>query len=416
MRPAEHSKEANMDKLRHKEYDFGSKLRQASVIERLKDYIAWFRNLKSAPSGNPLPPYSPVSINLDLTSSCNFACPHCVDSGIINTGKHLEFETIKQTIDTLQEKGLLSIILIGGGEPTLHKDFEKIVRYIKGKGLQLGIVTNGSRLLKVAQIADLLGNEDWLRLSLDAGSEKTFAQSHMPKISLSLQEILTNAQKIKKSNPGLTLGYSFVIVWNNLFLNGLALTPNINEMPEAARLASAHSFDYISFKPCLIRQEQSQKESLLEKSDREQEQRIRETIQNNLKTAQEAVQNNLKILTSVNLRALLSNQLSELKNQPARCHMQFFNSVITPSGIFRCPAFRGVDQAQIGSCEGYARQPNFENTSKTLAREIQNYDSHQECKVIACFYNHVNWWVENIITSTDAPDSLPVAQDDNFFL
>jgi len=416
MRGAEHLKEATMDKLRHKEYDFGSKLRQASVIDRLKDYMSWFRALQHSPSGNPLPSYSPVSINLDLTSSCNFACPHCVDSGIIKTGKHLEFKTIKQTVDTLHEKGLLAIILIGGGEPTLHKNFEEIVRYIKSKGLQLGIVTNGSRLSKVAAIADLLGNEDWLRLSLDAGTEKTFARSHMPKIPLTLLEILTNAKEIKKSNPRITLGYSFVIVWDNLFLDGHALTPNINEMPEAVRLAGLHSFDYVSFKPCLIRQQQSQKESLLDKSDQEQEERIRETIQHNLKTAQAAVQNNLKILTSVNLRALLSNQLAELKNQPTRCHMQFFNTVITPSGIFRCPAFRGVDQAKIASSEGYTSHSHFKKTFQNLSREIQNYDSHEECKVVACFYNHVNWWVENIITSPDAPDSLPVAQDDNFFL
>ena len=416
MRAAEHLKEATMDKLRHKEYDFGSKLRQASVIERLKDYITWFRTIQRFPSGNPLPSYSPISINLDLTSSCNFACPHCVDSGIINTGKHLAFETIKQTVDTLHEKGLLSIILIGGGEPTLHKNFEEIVRHIKSRGLQLGIVTNGARLFKVAAIADLLGDEDWLRLSLDAGTEKTFARSHMPKIPITLQEILTNAQKIKKSNPRITLGYSFVIVWDNLLLDEHALTPNINEMSEAVKLAGLHSFDYVSFKPCLIRQEQSQKESLLEKSNQEQEQRIRKTIQQSLKTAQETVQNNLKILTSVNLRALLNNQLAELKNQPTRCHMQFFNTVITPSGIFRCPAFRGVDQAKIGPCEGYTSHTNFQKTSQHLAREIKHYDSHEECKVVACFYNHVNWWVENIIASPDAPDSLPVAQDDNFFL
>ena len=148
MKAAENIKETTMDKLRHKEYDFGSKLRQSSVIERLKDYIAWFRNLEDLPSDQPLPPYSPVSINLDLTSSCNFACPHCVDSGIINTGKHLEFETIKQTIDILQDKGLLSIILIGGGEPTLHKNFEEIVRYIKSKGIVPTSIKNHKNLKK----------------------------------------------------------------------------------------------------------------------------------------------------------------------------------------------------------------------------------------------------------------------------
>ena len=135
-----------MEKLQHKEYDFSSKLRQVSVVQRLKEYITWQRSAEDYDSGNPVPPFGPVSINLDLTSSCNFACPHCVDSTIINTGAALELNTVKETLDTLTERGLLSVILLGGGEPTLHKDFATIVRYIKSKGLQLGIVTNGSRL------------------------------------------------------------------------------------------------------------------------------------------------------------------------------------------------------------------------------------------------------------------------------
>ena len=170
----------------------------------------------------------------------------------------------------------------------------------------------------------------------------------MPKISLTLKEILKNAQEIKNRNPRITLGYSFVIVWEGLVLNGQELTPNIHEMSEVVRLAGSHSFDYVSFKPCLIRQQQSQKESLLDKSGQSEEQQIRETIEKNLTMAREAAQNNLKVLTSVNLRALLRNQLSELKNQPGRCHMQFFNTVVSPLGIFRCPAFRGVEDAQIG--------------------------------------------------------------------
>ena len=405
-----------MDKLRHKEYDFGSKLRQASVIERLKDYIAWQRSQEGSSSKHPLPPYAPVSINLDLTSSCNFACPHCVDSGIINTGKQLDLETIQQTVDTLREKGLLSIILLGGGEPTLHKDFGEIVRYIKQKGLQLGIVTNGSRLFKVAEIVDLLGNEDWLRISIDAATEETFTRSHRPKISLTLKEILKNAQEIKNRNHRITLGYSFLIVWEGLVLNGQELAPNIHEMSEVVRLAGSHSFDYVSFKPCIIRQQESQKESLLDRSGQSEEQQIRETIEKNLTMAREAAQNNLKVLTSVNLRALLSNQLSELKNQPGRCHMQFFNTVISPLGMFRCPAFRGVEGAQIADSTGYANPANFKKTTQNLAQSLQAFDAHDECKVVACFYHHVNWWVENTINSKDSPDSLPTAQDDNFFL
>ena len=90
-----------MEKLQHKEYDFSSKLRQVSVVQRLKEYITWQRSAEDYDSGNPVPPFGPVSINLDLTSSCNFACPHCVDSTIINTGAVLELNTVKRPLTPL---------------------------------------------------------------------------------------------------------------------------------------------------------------------------------------------------------------------------------------------------------------------------------------------------------------------------
>ena len=222
-----------MDKLKHKEYDFSTKLTQRSVIERLKPYIRWQRGAEGG-----IPPYGPVSVNLDLTSACNFACPHCVDSGIINTGQHLDLKTVCDTVDTLRSQGLLSVILIGGGEPTLHRDFEAVVGHIKSAGIQLGIVTNGSRLARIAGIVDSLEKEDWVRISIDAGTEETFAASHQPRTSITLEGLLRDAEELKKRNPLITLGFSFVIVWDGITVNGQPLCPNIDEMALAARLAS----------------------------------------------------------------------------------------------------------------------------------------------------------------------------------
>ena len=405
-----------MEKLQHKEYDFSAKLRQASVVKRLKEYITWQHSIGDCNSGNPLPPFGPVSINLDLTSSCNYACPHCVDATITNTGSFLERKTVQDTLDTLTERGLLSVILLGGGEPTLHKDFAEIVSYIKQKGLQLGIVTNGSRLSAIAEITDLLKEEDWLRISLDAGREDTFVKSHKPKTAVTLKEILVNAQEIKQRNPRITLGYSFVIVWEGLTIDGQKLFQNIAEMAEAAHLAAHYSFDYISFKPCLIRLQETHKESLLHTPDEERERQIRETIEHNLKQARSRAGDTLKVLTSVNLKALLKNELSSLKKQPHRCHMQFFSTVVTPSGIFHCPAFRGVEKAKIADCNGYAGNRNFEATTRNLTRSLTTFDATEECKVVACFYHHVNWWVENFIASEKSIEEITEAEDDNFFL
>ena len=91
-----------MEKLKNKEHDFSSKLRQSSVIKRLKEYISWRRSFEASDTGEAFPEYGPLSINMDLTTACNFRCPHCVDSEIINVGKVLDTEEIKQSIDTLK--------------------------------------------------------------------------------------------------------------------------------------------------------------------------------------------------------------------------------------------------------------------------------------------------------------------------
>src|SRR5512139_1013314 len=134
-----------MEKLKEREHDFNSKLRQDATLQRLKDYVQWRRRCNIGAQDQGLTVSSPISINLDLTSACNFACPFCVDSKLIRIRKSLALENVKNTVDALHSHGLLSVILIGGGEPTLHRDFGEIVRYLKGKGLQIGIVTNGSR-------------------------------------------------------------------------------------------------------------------------------------------------------------------------------------------------------------------------------------------------------------------------------
>lgn len=405
-----------MEKLKHKEHDFSSKLRQHSVIERLKQYITWRRNIETFDADHALSKIGPISINLDLTSACNFACPHCVDSNIINTGESLKLEEIKRSLDTLKARGLLSVILLGGGEPTLHKDFGEIVNYIKSMGLQLGIVTNGSKLGRIERIAHTLEKHDWVRLSLDAASQETFTKLHRPKKDLTLHEILRRSRELKLQNPDILLGYSFIIMWEGLTFKDHPICPNIHEMPEAVELAIRYRFDYISFKPCLVRLQKTQRESLLDSVERKKEQRIIKDIQINFQRANKVAENKIKLLASVNLRAIMDNKVDELKRQPNICHMQFFNTVVTPSGIFNCPAFRGVENAKIAKFDGYFDSEKFDETSKSLIYSITTFNAKKECEVIACFYNHVNWWVENFIHSDKSVDEIEVVENDNFFL
>ena len=405
-----------MEKLKEREHDFSSKLRQEGTLQRLKDYIRWQRGEEISGLDQELPMSSPISINLDLTSACNYSCPFCVDSKLINAGNSLALEDVKKILDTLYSRGLLSVILIGGGEPTLHKNFGEIVRYMKKKGLQIGFVTNGSRLDKMERVVRELKEKDWIRISIDAATEGTFKELHLPKTKITLRRVLENAKKVKEKNPVVSLGFSFVIVWEGVEINGKKLRPNIDEIVPSVELAREFSFDYISFKPCLVRFQESQRETLLKNVDPAKEKEIIDEIKRHLEKAKRFAGDHLKILESSNLKAVLRQETEKIKRQPQRCHMQFFRTVVTPFGIFHCPAFRGVKVAKVAEKDGYLSEIKFQDSLKRTARSILTFDAEMECKDVGCFYNRTNWWLEEFIHSSKKIDQMEGVEDDNFFL
>ena len=405
-----------MEKLKEREHDFGSKLRQDATLPRLKGYIQWQRRYGVDAPDRGLPIFSPISINLDLTSACNFSCPFCVDSKLINAGESLTSLEVKKTVDTLHSHGLLSVILIGGGEPTLHRDFGEIVRYIKSKNLQIGIVTNGSRLEKIEAIVETLREKDWIRISIDAAGEEVFQDIHLPKTRVTLNGILEKAKKVKEKNPAVSLGYSFVIVWEGVEINGKRLHPNMDEMARSVERAREFSFDYISFKPCLVRFNESQRETLLKDIGKKKERDIIGQIKGYLQKARHLAGDQVKILESSNLKAMLNQETDQIKKQPKKCHIQFFRTVVTPFGIFHCPAFRGVEEARIGETAGYQSEAKFRETLLRTAESIMTFDAGEECREVGCFYNRSNWWLEKFIRSTEDVDELERIENDNFFL
>ena len=129
-------------------HDFAAKFRQESVIERLKEYVLCRAEVRRAaqqgrdlPLDRALPDYAPVSINLDLTTACNYACDHCVDMDILNKPIKFDHDRLLDSLRIMTQRGLKSVIVIGGGEPTVHPKFCETIRYMKSLGLQIAIVS-----------------------------------------------------------------------------------------------------------------------------------------------------------------------------------------------------------------------------------------------------------------------------------
>ena len=86
--------------------------------------------------------FSPVLLTWDMTSKCNFNCPFCYirDNTIV---QEVSFEEAAKVIDGLVSEGLFEVFL-SGGECLLLKDFLKIYKYLKGKGVFVTVFSNGS--------------------------------------------------------------------------------------------------------------------------------------------------------------------------------------------------------------------------------------------------------------------------------
>jgi radical SAM protein with 4Fe4S-binding SPASM domain len=92
--------------------------------------------------------FIPLVVSWNLTRKCNLKCSHCY---INATSKDLEgelnTEESKKLIDQIAEVSR-PLLILSGGEPLLRKDVFDLVRYGTGKGLRMGLGSNGGLIDK----------------------------------------------------------------------------------------------------------------------------------------------------------------------------------------------------------------------------------------------------------------------------
>ncbi len=91
------------------------------------------------------PPKFPLSAHLYITNRCNLDCEKCYYRKVDDQKKQLSYKTIKKLFLEWKQYHLTSIA-IGGGEPLLHPEIEKIISLGKELGFFMAITTNGTLL------------------------------------------------------------------------------------------------------------------------------------------------------------------------------------------------------------------------------------------------------------------------------
>jgi len=109
-----------------------------------------------------------------FTVGCNFLCPYCHNSELVDGKKSKNQPRTDQTeifkfLATRQ--GLLEGVCITGGEPTLQSDLPEFIKKIKDLGFLVKLDTNGSN---PQMLADLLEEKliDFVAMDIKAPLEK----------------------------------------------------------------------------------------------------------------------------------------------------------------------------------------------------------------------------------------------------
>ncbi|MDP8216560.1 MAG: radical SAM protein [Candidatus Kaelpia imicola] len=142
---------------------------------------------------------------IDITNKCNLNCIGCwLYSPYLKGVKRerleeeLDLNTIKDVVDELHKGGVEEIQISGGGEPLIHPDLLKIVKYIKIKKIRLHLVTNFT-LFNKKLIDELFKLRiDYITISLWAGDAKTYLKTHPGSKPDMFEKIAVNIEYLLK--------------------------------------------------------------------------------------------------------------------------------------------------------------------------------------------------------------------------
>jgi hypothetical protein len=96
--------------------------------------------------------------------------------------------------------------------------------------------------------------------------------------------------------------------------------------------------------------------------------------------------------------------------------MQAFRQVLSPLGLWSCPAHRGVPKARIDERTAFAGEEGARDTAERVAAMLDGFDAAAECREVTCLYHDVNWWIEQAVEDPRGLADGALPDDGDYFL
>lgn len=375
----------------YNEIKLTNKLQQKSIVQHINSFD--WREGSDAP----------IVVEFDPTTACNLHCPDCISGDLLNQGA-FERDRVREITREMVDAGVKAVILIGGGEPLSHPEAGWIIEYLGQHGVKIGITTNGILLNRyMDQIAEYV---DWCRVSMDAGTAETF-QKIRPHASGKSQFdlICDNMRELAKKKKG-RMGYSFMIYSEGHYANYDPNTivsdnedyySNAEEIYLACKVAKDLGCDYFEVKPMYDVNHYAIAHA----------KHYVDLIRDQVEMAVVLADDNFRVLQATKLQATLRGEPTLEAKEYNRCAVSELRTLITPSGTYVCPYFRGREDKELGSLHGMSLTEMWKG--KQRAEVMSKLDPSVDCRM-HCIRHDSNLILEDMISGK------PISVVDDFDL
>lgn len=195
---------------------------------------------------------APVNVEIDLSNRCSLGCAWChfaythtrgplagkvgKPHGAIDGGDLMDYPLAMSILEQLRATGVKSVTWTGGGEPTLHPQFNDVVAVAAGMNLEQGMYTHGGHIDDTR--AKLLKESfAWVYISLDECTSETYKAS---KGVDRFDAVCANVRRLVEADGNATIGVGFLLHPHNY-----------HQVREMVKLGRSLGVDYVQFRPTI---------------------------------------------------------------------------------------------------------------------------------------------------------------------